>query len=734
MTKRLLTKIGYFEENAGEGTVRVFNFRATPADEAGLGKLFAMGEAQGAAGDRALKTIEAILNEYYNPASRSRWAKGRSLGTETLFEELLHEVNDEWARLRPLPEDLIHVIVGLQKDNHLHLGSRGSMRALLFRDRGDNYLQHFDLLRLREGTDSGQTAFFSHVISGELLAGDSVVLLSRKFLDALTLREVERTLSLNPQAGAAILQEEALRSNKKESLGAMLLKRVTEDDGGVRMHPIVQPHRSVDELVKTERSTELVLAPRNFPAVREFLASITLRDGKTRHRRNALPRRRNRLFYRLLKKIIMVIAAITNGVYSIFKFIFKLTTNFHGERQKVLDEVKQTGQGTLLKGVTSFNILPRRSKTILFVGLSLLFIFTQSAIFVARRENSRERERAWRAIYDDIAGTRDEIESSLLYNDEERARTLLSEALQNINLLQKDNRKHEEQIKNLESLLEQTALRVRRIITVPNPTILFSMSSEAAPWGLTLYGGNLLAWSSRGEVFSISRETQNVTQLPSAAINTGNIIITSEDSDLIAISPEQMAFYNADTWTIKQLEKKERAALEDAVLYGGRLYLLDPAKDAIWKYNKTEAGFAGETPWLREPYELQSINSFTIDNSLYLLDNRGTIRKFYRGREQEFKVTPLEPSFGAAGTLASAEEITATRPGKIRTTGGSPYLYIVDPSGKRLVIYKKDGKLAAQYSSPKFDDLRDVAFDEARKEIYLLNGNTIYALLSAHQQ
>lgn len=95
MPPRLFTKIGSFEQNSGITVVRVFRFRSTPTDESNFGKLFGLGESSGKEGAATMSRIQNILGEYYNPAARSRWARGRTLSVESLFEELLHEANED---------------------------------------------------------------------------------------------------------------------------------------------------------------------------------------------------------------------------------------------------------------------------------------------------------------------------------------------------------------------------------------------------------------------------------------------------------------------------------------------------------------------------------------------------------------------------------------------------------------------------------------------------------------
>lgn len=734
MPPRLFTKVGSFEQSSGSHLVRVFRFRSQPADESNFGKLFGLGEGSGAFGVAAISRIQNTLGEYYNPVARSRWARGRTLSVESLFEELLHEANENWAEQPGGETENIHVAIGLQKDNTLYLAGHGALRALLFRERGGGYFQHFDLLRLKNDPNQKEAGLFSHVISGELLIGDAIVLLSQKFLEKMTLREVERALALNPQAGAAFLQDNLDEDASHTPLGALILRRSAEDVAPVRLKSVRGAQSSVETLRVTEAKTEQVLAPQILPSFKEFLASITLRRPHTR-RHSSFYGRKNQKFSktrrRLGRAIINVVNAIVSTMGSVLEFIFVVATNWRGQRGQIWGGIKQTFKKIAEKTIASFNLLPRRSKNLLFVGLTLIFIFTQSAMLVARRNYATERERVWQELYNNLAAKREEIESSLIYGDEEHARTLLLEAEREFEVMAKDAGPHEEEIKKLKTLLDQTTFRVNHIILIENPHNLINLPPEVHAEFIAVNKKNILIASTGGGLIKIKFENKSMETQPPAPAPGGQLVFAQEGTAILALSSDNASIFSEENWAAKFIERKARASLDEAAAYGDRLYILDKEKDNIWRYDKVEGGYGNEVSWLRERYELQSISSFTIDNSLYLLDKFGTIRKFHRGREQEFRVTALVPAFGNTNQLiASANE--EAKPGKIKTSSESDFLYVLDPSGARAVVYAKGGKLVAQYTSPKFDDLRDLAFDEKKKELYLLNGNSVFTILAVH--
>jgi hypothetical protein len=47
-------------------------------------------------------------------------------------------------------------------------------------------------------------------------------------------------------------------------------------------------------------------------------------------------------------------------------------------------------------------------------------------------------------------------------------------------------------------------------------------------------------------------------------------------------------------------------------------------------------------------------------------------------------------------------------------------------------VFNKKGDFINQYTSNKFDNLKDFQIDEANKKIYFLNGTTVYSIEAVH--
>jgi hypothetical protein len=57
-----------------------------------------------------------------------------------------------------------------------------------------------------------------------------------------------------------------------------------------------------------------------------------------------------------------------------------------------------------------------------------------------------------------------------------------------------------------------------------------------------------------------------------------------------------------------------------------------------------------------------------------------------------------------------------------------PYLFILEPAQKRIIVLEKSGQIKKQFQSEKFDNLLDFSISADGKEIFLLNGLKVYKI------
>lgn len=173
----------------------------------------------------------------------------------------------------------------------------------------------------------------------------------------------------------------------------------------------------------------------------------------------------------------------------------------------------------------------------------------------------------------------------------------------------------------------------------------------------------------------------------------------------------------SDRKTVPTIVKKddEWGTIAALTAYGGNLYLLDVGKGRIWKYTATESGFTERREYLNPDTlpDLSRAVSMAIDGSVWVT-TEGRIMRFTQGKEQTFNVQGLDVAFG--------QQI------QVFTSDSATHLYVLDAANKRVVVLDKEGLYQAQYVWEGALTPTALAAHEARKQIFLLAGGTIYAI------
>ncbi len=149
--------------------------------------------------------------------------------------------------------------------------------------------------------------------------------------------------------------------------------------------------------------------------------------------------------------------------------------------------------------------------------------------------------------------------------------------------------------------------------------------------------------------------------------------------------------------------------------YLSNIYFLDKKTCQIIKYSRlSQSQWSVPKKWMEGNSHCSNPKSMAVDGSVWLLEEDNSISRYYIGDYKETININLFPSI---------KNIT-----KIKTAGNVPYLYLLEPVQKRIIITDKAGKIIKQFQSEKFDNLKDFAFSKDGKIIYLLNGLKIYQI------
>jgi hypothetical protein len=152
--------------------------------------------------------------------------------------------------------------------------------------------------------------------------------------------------------------------------------------------------------------------------------------------------------------------------------------------------------------------------------------------------------------------------------------------------------------------------------------------------------------------------------------------------------------------------------------YQGKLYIVDPKANQIWRYLPGEKGYEGDPEQYfasGSPTDLTGVQAIAIDGNVWLLFPDGRLLKFMVGEAQ-----PFVPQ-GPPGTPKSPVDLAVPLDGD--------RLYVADAGTGRILEYSKEGTLNRQFRPREGDILKDVRslyLDEAAGALYILTGDRLY--------
>ena len=160
----------------------------------------------------------------------------------------------------------------------------------------------------------------------------------------------------------------------------------------------------------------------------------------------------------------------------------------------------------------------------------------------------------------------------------------------------------------------------------------------------------------------------------------------------------------------------------EAVLgYYGRLYVLDPEANHLFRYILTNEGYDGSPSdyfSAESGAQLRTAVDVAIDGNVYILHSDGTITKYEQGESAAFPQNDLDRP------LEGPTAIYAT--GFMDEDG---YVYVADAGNQRIVQFSKAGDFIQQFVGPEassMDALKSLAVDETQKKLFLINGNRLH--------
>ncbi|OGY45936.1 MAG: hypothetical protein A2731_04245 [Candidatus Buchananbacteria bacterium RIFCSPHIGHO2_01_FULL_39_8] len=692
--------------------------------------------------------IEEVKDNYYSAEKNA----DDDSGVEGLFETALQKTNLAIAAFLEneriiLDLEKVNITIGVIANRELYFTQVGNINIFLFQHLTRKEFRIIDILEVTKTPIAAPNPLkmFSQVIAGRIGPRNVLFLATNNLLDYFSLEKIKNIIINNQTITDGIdeLKELIKNLNVENNFGV-----IVSEIERVSISPVIEPRiqkfdyqkaasqDSIRELIRTEKETEKLLTPSILPEIKKYTKVFrqAFQTYLIKIKNTSLPKSK-RISIPKIPKLprLNIKSRIGRNIKTIQTFSSPIKRRVENINLSKLSSSWQRISYPIRLGIkkiwSSFSRLPVSSRIFLIISIILGILFLQSIVWLGIK-NQREKivEEFNQAILN-AESKKNEAEASLIYRDENQARRLLLAAKNTILALDPKSKEQEEKIQSLGNEIESSLEKLRHTVNIDEPVLVANfqnLDAQAKIAKLAVLTNNTLYTQNyrNQSIYKANLTSRIISGVYSETVSTGNFNagIKVNDNELIFINEARKAFLlNPRDDSIQEInfDLTQPADITNVSIYNNRLYILDKNNNQIYRYSKVVGGYGNIQEWVNDnTIDLSNSVSLVVDGLVYVLKNNGEIIKLEQGKKTDFEITTVDPIIQS--------------PTKIKTNTDSSYLYVLDPPSGRLIVLDKDGKLINQYTSKKFDDLKDFVVDEVEKKIYLLNGSSIFGIPASH--
>lgn len=740
----------FFVEGGKQGLSHVLLHITEPStpEEAKKGYFFALCEINN--GNEIIKKLQDLIdraeNEYYElPDDEEKNA----------FELVLEKMNQE-AFVLGNAEKSLHCIVGAIRQREIIFSFYGSPHLLLFYKNKQGIYERMDLIKNNGETsaDEENNKLFSQIVQGKLTSGDYLFAGTPHIVDFFSHDRLEKIITTRTAQESAQHIEKVLGELKNGySFGGMIINlfqpEVKEIDLKKKAPAGVQggSQKSLHNLFNREKNTADTLSPSLLPKLNKLrtildeeprreatvttaempsaeINSTHLSTRPTKPQSIPLSNRFETVgkislaIAKVIGKGIIYFATVVFAIlYNLFKTLVLLgivVINYKNRRRTIIENWKH--------GLHSYkeNIkhLPLATKLMLIGSVLLAAGFFVSLVYLRYHQQKVAEEQNFTNLVKDLRAKKDSIESAIIYKNDELAFSEFQLAKQLLAKLTCEEKERKGTCSSLSSQFEEMGQRLRKITEV-TPTLLSTWSTTGKPEQLIRVKNKLLAYSDSTSTLFVhdllSGESKilttysNITGFSEAAVPKENdyVIFLYNKNKLVSLDPNDL--------TLKLIELSfpdNNSNVSSFVIYNRRLYSHDLISGDIFRHDSIKTGFGQGKSWIKDKSRvMQDGVDMAVDGDIFLTRANGSIAKFTSGDFTPFEITGLDPTLQTGSRIWTYTDIS--------------YIYILDESGKRLIILEKNGRLVTQISSKDFVKPSGFVVDPTTKTAYIIDSGKL---------
>lgn len=591
---------------------------------------------------------------------------------EETFEKALASVNAALSRLASRGEvkwfGQLHAVLAAFFDNTLALSTTGRATVHLFRKEELNLVSE----QAEGSVEPRPVKMFSTYVTGGLAEGDRLLLATHQLFNFLAVERVREFITDAELGDGCTDLIEALADAKTAGFAAFLF-----------------------DVSMSGKSPGLLhggAALRAASAARSLMALEKIQYQKT---------------------LASLLGLTLSGLKKLFLFlralVFWLAGLFYrrGSRLTLSRVLKQPRRG--------------RKKLLFAATVAAAVILIAGVAVAAIRNITSKRQADLGTQLNEIESQLGEAEGALIYQDDERALELVTQAQAKTEGLKKDMGKERYQellgrievVKNKvqKQTFVETAKRLVEFANIPTELIY-------SPNGFLGYNRNTGSMSfydfRTGETQQLlANENTNRLVLGGFVGGSHGYVFLTEDGRFqkLEAAENRLVAYQSGEPPLPEADSKQIQTLK---VFGegddARLYLSDRSTGQIYRLNMGENGVEQAQAWLKDSQDLSQALDMAIDGNIYVL-SATRLEKFFNGVRQTFALSPTLPELKNAVKVYASPEVNS--------------IYILDPDNKRVLVFDKNGRLKNQLISEEFSTLTDIYPDEKNNIIYILAGSTL---------
>ncbi|MFA5270291.1 MAG: hypothetical protein WC400_01615 [Patescibacteria group bacterium] len=712
--------------------------------------------------DIAYNLIDIVKEEYYRDLLRD---------PAQSFETALKSANEEFAAIAKEGEKSwvgkTNIMIAAISGNHLLAVHRGTGETHLWRNG--------KMMNLSEGMYTpGETPrpeeTLTNIIEGELTVGDKVVMSTAELFYYLSVEKLKRIIEGQSPAGAAqkiatqLGQEDDVRktnliiaefslpelidaeaetapednwvgvgretSSPRESRSSLssaiektpISRAISEEETKVHEY---QPKSAKDDgemaqeldiTEELEETSEATHEPAPKSGTKFVMPKINYGDGLkaaggalaslSSIAKNPNLKKTGNVVWRYLKYAGMVVLAVIDLVF-----------NFVSDW---VDNIRKRPNGNRILMIA--------------VGV-LVVIVVGSTLALARNNSVRVSKKVAVESLNSATQKRDAARAAIIYQDNNKASTLLYEAYQLAETASRHDSTKAQAVPLLAEIKGQLD-EVGRVKRVESPKLAADFASLASQIDTAGKGtakiniNTILGVGS--DVYTYDTEYNKIYKYNGSRSEVGivNSLVSNEKKLKVgAVQENSLAFYTnpAGVYTLDLADNSMKGLgldsgnwnnAVDIIAYTDKLYLLDPDNNNIWKYKRLTDGYTRIAPYFEDnsSIDLKGVTDFEIDGDVYTL-NSGTITKYTSGQKVDFSLRDVP---GYTGNLGTVNDIF--------TGVGTSGLYVLDAANNRVLVFGKDGAYQRQYIFSGITSPTNIYADETAKNLWILAGTQVFRL------